>query len=57
MATTTTYGHQPWNKGKPAGQKAPLWLRDIWAIRARLQIADRARDLAPFDSPGTETRQ
>jgi len=30
--------HQPWNKGKLVGQKAPLKLRDIWAIRIRLQL-------------------
>jgi hypothetical protein len=27
----------PWNKGKLVGQKAPLKLKDIWAIRVRLQ--------------------
>jgi len=37
---------QPWNKGKLVGQKTPLRLRDIWAIRVRLQIAERTRDLA-----------
>jgi hypothetical protein len=26
----------PWNKGKLVGQKAPLKLKDIWAIRVRL---------------------
>ena len=31
MNTITTYSHQPWNKGKLVGQKAPLRLRDIWA--------------------------
>lgn len=40
---------QPWNKGKLVGQKAPLRLKDIWAIRVRLQIAERTRDLALFD--------
>jgi hypothetical protein len=35
---------EPWNKGKLVGQKAPLKLKDIWAIRVRLQISDRARD-------------
>ena len=30
----------PWNKGKLVGQKAPLKLKDIWAIRVRLQISD-----------------
>ena len=49
MNTTATYSHQPWNRGKLVGQKAPLRLRDIWAIRVRLQIAERARDLALFD--------
>ena len=37
------------NKGKLVGQKAPLKLKDIWAIRVRLQISDRARDLALFN--------
>ncbi len=47
--TTATYSHQPWNKGKLVGQKAPLRLRDIWAFRVRHQIAERTRDLALFD--------
>jgi hypothetical protein len=37
------------DKGKLVGQKAPLKLKDIWAIRVRLQIADRVRDLALFN--------
>jgi integrase len=40
---------QPWNKGRLVGQKAPLRLRDIWAIRVRLQLRHAARDLALFD--------
>ena len=40
---------QPWNKGKLVGQKAPLKLRDIWAIRIRLQLRRRIRDLALFN--------
>ena len=39
----------PWNKGKLVGQKAPLKLRDIWAIRVRLELADRKRELALFN--------
>jgi hypothetical protein len=39
----------PWNKGKIAGQKAPLKLKDIWAIRVRLQLNHRTRELALFD--------
>ncbi len=39
----------PWNKGKLVGQKAPLKLRDIWAIRVRLELGDRKRELALFN--------
>lgn len=49
MKTITTHAQEPWNKGKLVGQKAPLRLKDIWAIRVRLQIAEAARDLALFD--------
>lgn len=40
---------EPSNKGKLIGQKAPLKVKDIWAIRVRLQLANRARDLALFN--------
>ena len=40
---------EPWNKGKLIGQKAPLKLKDIWAIRVRLQLGDRVRELALFN--------
>lgn len=39
----------PWNKGKLAGQKPPLKLPEIWAIRTRLQIASNIRELALFN--------
>ena len=39
----------PWNKGKLVGQKAPLKQREIWAIRIRLQLAERTRELALFN--------
>jgi integrase len=39
----------PWNKGKLVGQKLPLKLQEIWAIRIRLQLANRCRDLALFN--------
>ncbi len=48
-ATATVVGRGPWNKGKLVGQKAPLKVKDIWAIRVRLQIQARSRDLALFD--------
>ena len=31
------------------GQKAPLKLKDIWAIRVRLELSNRIRDLALFN--------
>lgn len=40
---------EPWNKGRLIGQKAPLKLKDIWAIRVRLQLAKRQRELALFN--------
>ena len=36
-AATTTRRAIPWNKGKLLGQKPPLKLKEIWAIRIRLQ--------------------
>ena len=49
MNTIAICSHQPWNKGKLVGQKAPLRVRDIWAIRVRLQLAEKTRDLALFN--------
>ncbi len=40
---------EPWNRGKLVGQKAPLKLKEIWAIRVRLQLGTNLRDLALFD--------
>lgn len=40
---------EPWNKGKVVGQKSPLKLKDIWAIRIRLELAERKRELALFN--------
>ena len=40
---------QPWNKGKFTGPKPPLQPRHVWAIRTRLQLAGRTRDLALFN--------
>lgn len=39
----------PWNKGKLTGQKQPLKLKEIWAVRIRLQLANCIRDLALFN--------
>lgn len=39
----------PWNKGKLLGQKPPLKLKKIWAIRIWLQLDHRGRELALFN--------
>jgi hypothetical protein len=39
----------PWNKGKLRGQKPPLKPKEIWAIRIRLQLGSKLRDLALFN--------
>ena len=39
----------PWNKGKLIGPRRPLRQRHVWAIRTRLQIEQRVRDLALFN--------
>lgn len=39
----------PWNKGRLIGQKRPLKPKDVWAIRVRLQLEQRKRELALFN--------
>lgn len=41
--------HEPWNEGKLVGPKAPLKLKEIWAIRVRLQLSNDIRNLALFN--------
>ena len=48
-ATTTAERAIPWNKGKLLSQKPPLKLKEIWAIRIRLQLERRVRELALFN--------
>src|SRR5712664_3339725 len=48
-STKTTGRVTPWNKGKLLGQKPPLKLKEIWAIRIRLQLDHRTRELALFN--------
>ncbi len=38
-----------WNKGRIVGQKRPLQPKHVWAIRVRLEIAHRTRELALFN--------
>lgn len=44
--TGNTTRHIPWNKERLTSPKPPLKLREIWAIRTRLQMVNRSRDLA-----------
>ncbi len=49
---TTTHAKEhsePWNKGKLIGQKPPLKLKEIWALRIRLQLSTKVRELAMFN--------
>jgi hypothetical protein len=48
-ATTMEARALPWNKGKLLGQKLPLKLKEIWAIRIRLQLTHEFRELALFN--------
>ncbi len=41
--------HSAWNKGRIVGQKRPLMPKHIWAIRVRLELAEKHRDLALFN--------
>jgi integrase len=38
-----------WNRGRIIGQKRPLRPKHVWAIRVRLELAEKARDLALFN--------
>jgi hypothetical protein len=40
---------QPWNKGKITPAKPPLSPKHVWAVRTRLQLLKRLRDLALFN--------
>ncbi len=47
--TMASNQRRPWNRGKLIGPKPPLQPRHVWAIRTRLQLAGRTRDLALFN--------
>jgi integrase len=46
---TVRSNRRPWNAGRVVGAKPPLKLQHIWALRTRLQIEKRIRDLAMFN--------
>ncbi len=49
MNHTNLKKRSPWNQGKLIGQKQPFKLKEICAIRIRLELAGRIRDLALFN--------
>ena len=49
IATSTPQKRVPWNKGRLTGAKPPLRPKHVWAIRTKLQIEGRVRDLAMFN--------
>jgi integrase len=46
---TTVPKQRAWNKGRLIGQKRPLLPKQVWAIRARLELANNLRDFALFN--------
>ena len=46
---TRREGTPAWNRKRLVGQKPPLKLKEIWAIRIRLHMTERWRDLALFN--------
>jgi site-specific recombinase XerC len=49
ISTLVGFTRNPWNKGQLIGQKRPLKPKEVWAIRVRLQLERRRRDLALFN--------
>src|SRR5690349_2284663 len=49
FATPTLHKRMSWNKGKLTGAKPPLQPKHVWAIRTKLQIEGRVRDLSMFN--------
>lgn len=49
ITTTENTKSVPWNKGRLIGQKLPLKLKEVWAIRFRLQLTQQVRELALFN--------
>ena len=49
MSISSASKRVPWNKGKLTGAKPPLRPKHVWAIRTKLQIEQRLRDLAMFN--------
>lgn len=46
VVTVPTSTRVPWNRGRIVGPEPPLKPKHIWALRTRLQLANRTLDLA-----------
>jgi integrase len=46
---TSVQKREPWNKGRFTGAKPPLRPKHVWAIRSKLEVRGRTRDLAMFN--------
>jgi len=49
IKTNSACSRVAWDKGRLVGQKRPLRPKEVCAIRVRLQIRHRKRDLALFN--------
>ena len=49
MESTQVRHHDARNKGKLVGQEAPFKFNEIWAMRVRLEMQGRLRELTLFD--------
>src|ERR1700759_4394307 len=49
QTTSATPRREPWNNGKPIGEKPPLRPKHVWSIRTRLPMEGGTRDLAMFN--------
>lgn len=57
METNVTPVHrEPWNKGKIVGQKAPFKVKDIWALRIRLQAGTGSHPRARLFKLGIDSK-
>lgn len=49
VSANSARAHVPWNTGKLVGAKPSLRPKHVWAIRSKLQLEGRKRDLAMFN--------
>lgn len=54
VVTVSTKPRVPWNRGRIVGPKLPLKPKHIWALRTRLQLANRTGTLSGGGGDGPE---